>query len=201
MRKRSLLLASILIGVSTIAPAAAARTWGVSAGPSKLFDDHVNLGFRCAGTCFEDLRPHFAFGVEAAFDRWSPSGTPNVIGVDWHASGVTYVLEITPELRVTTAKSDRDPEQLFAEIGAGAGFVSSNAEVEVSVPGYPGSGQRGYDLDSQVAPLLSLGIGGRFLSGGAFGEVDLKLHVLFTNASTEPASSTNYLSLSFGVAF
>jgi hypothetical protein len=183
-----------------IAPAASARTWGVSVGPSKLFDDHVSLGFRCAGTCFEDLRPHFAFGIEAAFDRWSPSGTPNVIGVDWYASGVAYVLEITPALRVTTAKSDRDPAQLFAEIGAGAGFVSSNAEVEVSVPGYPGSGWRGYDLDSQVAPLLTVGLGGRF-SGGVFGEVDLKLHVLFTNASTEPASSTNYLSLSFGVGF
>lgn len=52
-----------------------------------------------------------------------------------------------------------------------------------------------------VSIALCLGLGGRFLSGGAFGEVDLKLHVLFTDASTEPASSTNYLSLSFGVGF
>jgi hypothetical protein len=63
------------------------------------------------------------------------------------------------------------------------------------VPGYPG-GWSGYDLDSQVAPSLVVGLGGRFLSGDAFGAVDLKYHGVFT----EPVM-TNYLSLSFGVAF
>jgi hypothetical protein len=171
-----------------LATSAEAGTWGLAIGVSWPWDEHWRTGPRGSVEYFQNLSTHLAVGGEGAFDMWWPTDKTAVVGGEWTSSGRAGLFEIVPTVRISTSDLEHSTAPLFLQVGCGATIVSSNAKIFAYPPIEP--------MGSQVAPCISVGFGGRELSGKTYSGFELELHALFVDPEL-----IYHLSFSLGVAF
>ena len=179
-----------------LAASAEAGTWGLAVGVSWPWDDHWKVGPRGSVEYFRNLSPRLEIGGEGAFDVWRPTDEAPGVGAEWKSSGLAGLFEIVPTVRISTSDLEHGAASLFLQAGCGATIVSSNAKI-VAYPVVPNPIGLPVELmGSQVAPCVSVGFGGRELSGKVYSGFELEIHALFVNPEL-----IYHLTFSLGVAF
>jgi hypothetical protein len=170
---------------------AGAWSWGVAAGPSRALKHEWALGFCTTG--------HVQCGIETTVSYWRPASTPpsGKVGVDWESSGVAWLFEIGPAIRLATRPLDEYGGAFVWYYSSGLVLVSSDAELYAHVAGSSMRMEQLNLIDSRAAPYIQMGVG--LLSAGDQGlrlELLAKGHVLFAKPEL-----TGAVAVELGVAF
>ena len=196
MKTKCAQLSLVAVCMLMLAASAEARTWGPAVGVSWPWDEHWKAGPRGSVEYFQNVSTHLAIGGEGAFDLWRPTDDAPGVGAEWKSSGLAGLFEIVPTVRISTSDLEHSASPLFLQAGCGATIVSSNAKtVAYAVVLHPVAIPVEL-MGSQVAPCMSVGFGGRELSGKVYSGFELEVHALFVSPET-----IYHLSFSLGVAF
>jgi hypothetical protein len=186
----------VAVCILVLAASAEAGTWGLAVGVSWPWDEHWRVGPRGSVEYFRNLSPRLAIGGEGAFDVWRPTDDAPGVGAEWKSSGLAGLFEIVPTVRISVSDPEHSAGSLFLQAGCGATIVSSNAKIVAYPVVLNPIGLPIELMESQVAPCVSVGFGGRELSGKVYSGFELEIHALFV----DPELIYN-LSFSVGVAF
>ena len=156
-----------------------------------------NPGFVIGINTFYAFTPNILVGGHLSCHRWTPEGSPDLVGANWIANGSVLLFNVYPSIRFTTSIEQSSLFNAFIQFGAGVTIINNNSTLLI-VPIVPGNPAGWYaDLvTSQSRPGFSIGAGITSLNNNRIRFEILPMY----NVSYTSDDYTRYYSVNVGVS-